>query len=222
MTDEEIKKISENVAEICWNKIIVSANKRIDNWLEMQYNRLHPEKLLKREEFLKLDENKFYNYKTKKQIQGMKAVLACKEHCKQFGNFPKLCRYYATEAQFYSMQRKVRTSEKNKGVKYNVKTGSGFVSGVLYNICQTEPINDEDYISPITRKQANSRMLKDKSKRLKLFAENNFTCQHCKKVFDYKDLEIDHIIPISMGGQTTKANLQVLCKWCNNKKSNNI
>ena len=65
MVDEELKKISDNVAEICWNKIIVSANKRIDNWLEMQYNRLHPEKLLKREEFLTVDEHKFYNYKTK-------------------------------------------------------------------------------------------------------------------------------------------------------------
>ena len=36
------------------------------------------------------------------------------------------------------------------------------------------------------------------------------------------DLEFDHIIPISKGGATTFRNLQLLCKACNLKKSDNI
>lgn len=37
-----------------------------------------------------------------------------------------------------------------------------------------------------------------------------------------KELQLDHIIPFSKGGATTFENLQLLCRTCNNKKSNNI
>ena len=35
-------------------------------------------------------------------------------------------------------------------------------------------------------------------------------------------LEFDHIIPISLGGATSEDNLQILCRACNQKKSNRI
>ena len=47
----------------------------------------------------------------------------------------------------------------------------------------------------------------------------NAKCNFCGSI---KNLEIDHIHPISKGGDNRISNLQVLCKKCNLKKSNKI
>ncbi len=43
-------------------------------------------------------------------------------------------------------------------------------------------------------------------------------CYYCKKRFNAKDLTMDHAIPISRGGKSTKSNIVPACKECNNKK----
>lgn len=42
-------------------------------------------------------------------------------------------------------------------------------------------------------------------------------CVKCESILN---LQIDHILPFSLGGKTTEDNLQVLCKKCNLKKGN--
>jgi HNH endonuclease domain protein len=54
---------------------------------------------------------------------------------------------------------------------------------------------------------------------------DNYTCQICgasTKEQSLLLLEIDHIIPISKGGLSTRDNLQTLCWKCNRSKSNKI
>lgn len=45
-------------------------------------------------------------------------------------------------------------------------------------------------------------------------------CQLCGKGRDDDVLEVDHIVPRSLGGSNDPSNLQVLCRTCNRGKSN--
>jgi len=43
-------------------------------------------------------------------------------------------------------------------------------------------------------------------------------CYYCGRPAAPKDLTMDHIVPISRGGKTTKSNVVPACKECNNNK----
>ena len=43
-------------------------------------------------------------------------------------------------------------------------------------------------------------------------------CHYCGKQMPPKNLTMDHIVPISRGGKSTKGNVVTACKECNAKK----
>jgi len=48
-----------------------------------------------------------------------------------------------------------------------------------------------------------------------VFTRDGGRCQNCGS---RQELQYDHVIPVSMGGATTDANLQILCGPCNRRK----
>lgn len=46
-------------------------------------------------------------------------------------------------------------------------------------------------------------------------------CPKCGKLFDYKNMQIDHIVPYKLGGRTTLENAQFMCDSCNPSKGAN-
>ena len=44
------------------------------------------------------------------------------------------------------------------------------------------------------------------------------SCYYCQTPLDAKTVTMDHIVPISRGGRSTKGNVVPCCKNCNNKK----
>lgn len=43
-------------------------------------------------------------------------------------------------------------------------------------------------------------------------------CYYCGRAFPPAELTMDHVVPLSRGGQTTKSNVVPACKTCNTKK----
>ncbi len=47
---------------------------------------------------------------------------------------------------------------------------------------------------------------------------NEGICHYCGKKFDRDELTMDHVIPLSRGGKSTKKNIVTSCKPCNSEK----
>jgi 5-methylcytosine-specific restriction endonuclease McrA len=47
-------------------------------------------------------------------------------------------------------------------------------------------------------------------------------CYYCEKSLPPNELTMDHIIPVSKGGQSLKNNIVTSCKECNNKKNHQM
>ena len=82
---------------------------------------------------------------------------------------------------------------------------------------------EEEISSKITKsghsKTQRSAMTNDLREAIKL--RDNYTCQICgNSVYEEPNLllEVDHIIPVSKGGETKAENLQTLCWRCNRNK----
>ena len=75
------------------------------------------------------------------------------------------------------------------------------------------------YILDGDSKHLSIRTFTERDKRT-AFEKQNGVCPCCGETFSIEEMEGDHIVPWSKGGRTEFANLQMLCKKCNLKKSN--
>jgi 5-methylcytosine-specific restriction endonuclease McrA len=48
------------------------------------------------------------------------------------------------------------------------------------------------------------------------------TCHYCGRRVGFKNLTMDHVIPLSRGGRSTKGNLVPCCKKCNTAKKSDL
>lgn len=59
-----------------------------------------------------------------------------------------------------------------------------------------------------------------KKVRFEVFKRDSFKCQYCGESAPDVVLEVDHIVPVSKGGENDTSNLITACKDCNRGKSN--
>jgi 5-methylcytosine-specific restriction endonuclease McrA len=58
--------------------------------------------------------------------------------------------------------------------------------------------------------------------RANIFERDKSTCQYCGKVFERRDLNLDHVIPRDRGGLTSWENIVCSCIPCNTRKGNRL
>lgn len=79
--------------------------------------------------------------------------------------------------------------------------------------------NDKEIWDAICRME---RAKVSNAMRSHIFERDGYKCLCCGKSMNEAELEIDHIIPISIGGKSVEDNLQTLCKACNISKGTQI
>jgi 5-methylcytosine-specific restriction endonuclease McrA len=93
---------------------------------------------------------------------------------------------------------------------------------------RTEKGRNVAYKGSLKRRSYKHKVIFKPHERTTILERDNWTCQCCGiKVNDNKETnpqkaEIDHIIPISKGGNSEPSNLQILCRTCNRRKSSAI
>lgn len=68
----------------------------------------------------------------------------------------------------------------------------------------------------IKREREKARQLRSTPYYKELFRKG--ICHYCQKHFPENELTLDHIVPVSRGGRSTKGNLVVACRSCNQAK----
>jgi 5-methylcytosine-specific restriction endonuclease McrA len=53
-----------------------------------------------------------------------------------------------------------------------------------------------------------------------IYIRDEHCCQYCKVRFHAKDLTLDHVVPVSLGGKKEWTNIVTACRACNQRKSN--
>lgn len=135
------------------------------------------------------------------------------------------------EAGFYSRLGFAIIDESVLTVDYKFSyTSNGGMAQRSFSVPMTEKTIVE-LIKTLENKLTISAFIKEQrilmTKKLREFIKtrDNFTCCNCGNSIQIEPnllLEIDHIIPISKGGETIEDNLQTLCWKCNRAKSNKI
>lgn len=103
----------------------------------------------------------------------------------------------------------------------------GFLSGLMQGLSGNKDddidivsmYNEDDEEDALIR-QASGKKVDYRSKAFENSQSVNgkYQCVRCKRWFDKGDIDIDHIIPQSKGGDSTRYNLQCMCKHCNRSK----
>lgn len=132
----------------------------------------------------------------------------------------------------FPSHRKGITDSQEWGLLYNKYQGKQYNSNMLeadvQRLLMDDDVTNNKGIIPYVlsdrtkhdEKHLSIRAFTDAQK-LRAYQKQGGICPCCKQHFEYNEMQGDHITPWSQGGRTIDENLQMLCRKCNNDKSDN-
>lgn len=137
----------------------------------------------------------------------------CSESCKRAASSKRLSMVWIAKRDRANSSREVRAC---------VVCGSEFRVG-LRTLCCSEMCSaqlERDRRSGHTHKRRADRFgcSYEHVDRIRVFERDKWRCQICGVKVDRQSAELDHIVPMSMGGAHSYANAQCACATCNRKK----
>ena len=91
---------------------------------------------------------------------------------------------------------------------------------VIRNLSKSTVSTYKDSLQMLLDFLKEEKNIKDGQVTFEVFKRDSFTCQYCGKSAPDAVLEVDHIIPVSKGGDNDISNLITSCFECNRGKSN--
>lgn len=76
--------------------------------------------------------------------------------------------------------------------------------------------------SVIMLKEFMRRRRRPRFSKTNLYIRDLYTCQYCNTQFPRRDLTLDHVRPLSLGGRTNWNNIVAACMPCNTRKGNKM
>lgn len=90
---------------------------------------------------------------------------------------------------------------------------------VFGHVCPVVFVNEA--FTETSESRRSGRYIPFKTK-VRVVRRDNYTCQHCAKHLLDNEVEFDHRIPISHGGNSDEHNLRLTCHDCNHDKSDRV
>lgn len=116
------------------------------------------------------------------------------------------------------------------GTEFEQTTKDGRPTEYCSSGCRTEGVRRTRRIAKGMREARERAQHVEAVDPFKVFARDKWRCQECgvktprklRGTYDDRAPELDHIIPLSQGGEHSYRNTQCLCRACNGAKSDNI
>lgn len=80
----------------------------------------------------------------------------------------------------------------------------------------------DDQLEVIGIKRKAPRRILSTAAKNEIYDKAKHYCSICGKPLSYKDMTVDHIVPLSRGGTNEKSNLRCVCGMCNTLKDNRL
>lgn len=167
-------------------------------------------------------------YKDKQKKDGL--CCSCKTCIKEFRQQNEDDIRKQSKKYYQKNYEKIREKRKDYFAEYR-KNNRKLLREKGKEYRQTERGKETNYRKKLKRRSYKANVEFKPHKRKEILKRNNWTCQYCGiKVHDKRSgnwntpdkAHIDHIIPISKGGNSELSNLQVLCRTCNLSKSDKV